>query len=72
MWSNQYPLMPKSMADFLYNSMLAILEYILEEGIDGALAHFKGVNEDDIRVFPHVVQALKERGYLTSEKSKLN
>lgn len=72
MWSNQYPLMSKSMATFLDNSTLAILEYILEEGIDGALAHFEGVAEDDVRVFPHVAQALKERGYLTSTKSELN
>lgn len=72
MWSDQYPLMPKSVADFLDNSTLAILEYILVEGVDGALAHFKGVNEEDIRVFPHVVQALRERGYLASQKSELN
>lgn len=72
MWSDQYPLLPKSTADFLDNSMLAILEYILEEGVDAALAHFKGANEDDIRIFPHVVQALKERGYLTSKESELN
>ena len=72
MWSDQYPLMQKSIADFLDNSTLAILEYILVEGVDGALAHFKGANVDDIRVFPHVVQALKERGYLTYEESELN
>ena len=71
MWSKQYPLMQKSVATFLDNSTLAILEYILEEGIDGALARFKGISEDDVRVFPNVMQALKERGYLSS-KSELN
>ena len=66
MWSKQYPLMQKSVTTFLDNSTLAILEYILEEGIDGALAHFKGISEDDVRVFPNVMRALKERGYLSS------
>ena len=72
MWSNQYPLMPKSLATFLDNSTLSILEYILVEGIDGALAHFKGISEEDVRVFPNVMRALRERGYLNSEKSELN
>lgn len=72
MLSDQFPIMKKSAATFLDNATLAILEYILEEGIDGALAHFKGVDEEDIRVFPHVVQAMKERGYLASKKSELN
>lgn len=72
MLSNQYPLMPKSMTTFLDNTTLAIPEYILEEGIDGVLARFKGVDEDEIRTFPHVVSALRERGYLASKKSELN
>ena len=71
MLSNQYPLMPKAVTTFLENSTLSILEYILSVGIDGALEQFKGINEDDVRVFPKVMQALKERGYL-NENSELN
>lgn len=72
MWSDCLPTKQKAAATFLDNATLAILEYILEEGIDGALAHFKGVTEEEIKVFPHVVQALTERGYLASEKSESN
>lgn len=72
MWSDCLPAKQKATATFLDNATLAILEYILEEGMDGALAHFKGVSEEEIRIFPHVVQALKERGYLASEKSNIN
>lgn len=72
MWSDYLPTKQKAAATFLDNATLAILEYILEEGMEGALAHFKGITEEEIKVFPHVVQALKERGYLTSEKSDLN
>lgn len=72
MWSDQFPHAQKSVATFLDNSILAILEYILVEGVDGALEHFKDINEDDVRIFPHVAQALRERGYLPSKKSELN
>ena len=71
MLSDQFPIMKKSAATFLDNATLAILEYILEDGIDGVLAHFKGIDEEDLRVFPHVVRAMKDRGYLGSE-SQLN
>ena len=46
------------------NTFLAILEYILEEGVDNALAHLSDVTEEDVKVFPHVRNALKERGIL--------
>lgn len=72
MLSDQFPIMKNSSANLLDNVTLAILEYILEEGIDGALAKYKGVTEEEIRVFPHVVQALRERGYLASKKPDIN
>ena len=49
---------------FMENTFLAILEYILEEGVDNALAHLSDVTEEDVKVFPHVRNALKERGIL--------
>ena len=72
MLSDHFPVMKKSAATFLDNTTLAILEYILEEGIDGALANFKDIDEEDIRVFPHVMQAMKDRGYFVSNKTELN
>ena len=49
---------------FMENVCLALLEFILEEGIDEALTHFSDLTEEDVRVFPHVRSALKERGML--------
>ena len=49
---------------FLMNTTLAVLEYILTEGVDGVLDSFVGVNKDDIRVFPHVMEAMREKGLL--------
>ncbi len=49
---------------FMENALLAVLEYILEEGVDGALAHLSNITEEDVRVFPHVRNALQERGML--------
>ena len=49
---------------FLMNTTLAVLEYILTEGVDRVLDSFAGVSEDDIRVFPHVMKVMKDKGLL--------
>ena len=49
---------------FMENMFMAVLEYILEEGVDNALRHLSDVTAEDVRVFPHVRDALKERGML--------
>lgn len=49
---------------FLMNTTLAVLEYILTEGVEGLLDSFVGISEDDIRGFPHVMKAMKEKGLL--------
>lgn len=54
----------KAEQKFMENMLLAILEFILEEGIDNALLHLFDVTDEDVRVFPHVRDALKERGIL--------
>ena len=54
----------KPVQKFMENTFLAILEFILEEGVDSALSHLSNVTEEDVRVFPHVRNALKERGML--------
>lgn len=56
--------MDKPVQKFMENTFLAILEYILEEGIDNALSNLSDVTEEEVRVFPHVRDALKERGML--------
>lgn len=50
--------------EFMENVFLAVLEFILEEGVDNALYHMSDVTEEDVRAFPHVKNALKERGML--------
>ena len=54
----------KSVQTFMENTYLAILEYILQVGVDEALLRIADAKEEDIRVFPHVVKALRERGLL--------
>lgn len=54
----------KATQTFMENVCLAMLEFILEEGMDNALRHLSDVTEEDVRVFPHVRVALKERGIL--------
>ena len=49
---------------FVENVFLVVLEYILAEGVDNALTHLSDVTEEDVRAFPHVRDALKERGML--------
>ena len=56
--------MNKPVQTFMENTFLAILEYVLEEGVDNALCHLSDVTEEDVRAFPHVRNALKERGLL--------
>ena len=56
--------MDKPVQKFMENTFLAILEFILEEGVDNALCHLSDVTEEDVRVFPHVKNALMERGIL--------
>ena len=56
--------MGKASQKFMENVFLAILEFILEEGVDNALQYLSDVTEDDVRVFPHVRNALMERGML--------
>ena len=56
--------MNKAAQTFMENMFLAVLEFILEEGVDNALHHLSDVREDDVRVFPNVMNALKERGML--------
>ena len=54
----------KATQTFMENMLMAILEFILEEGVDNALLHLSDVTDEDVRVFPHVRDALKERGIL--------
>lgn len=56
--------MDKASQRFAENMFLAILEYILEEGVDNALYHLSDASEEDVRVFPHVRDALKDKGIL--------
>ncbi len=47
------------------NQLLLIsLNYMLEVGIDVVLERFSNATEDDLKEYPHVVDALKERGLL--------
>ena len=46
---------------FIENVFLAVLEYILTEGIDAALGHLSDVPVDILRLFPHIEKALKEK-----------
>ena len=54
----------KSVQTFMENTYLAILEYILQVGIDEALLRVADANEEDVRVFPHVAKALQDKGFL--------
>ena len=54
----------KATQTYMENMLMAILEFILEEGVDNALLHLSDVTDEDVRVFPHVRDALKERGIL--------
>ena len=54
----------KPIQTFLENATLSILNYILEDGIDGTLSHFSNLSYDDLKPFPHVAKALSERGLL--------
>jgi hypothetical protein len=56
--------MDKAAQTFMENVFLAVLEFILEEGVDKALRHLSDITEEDVRVFPNVRNALKERGML--------
>lgn len=49
---------------FMENTFLVILEYILIDGMDNALCHLSDVSEEDVKMFPHVMKALKEKGIL--------
>lgn len=54
----------KPIQTFMENATLSILNYILEEGIDTTLSHFSNLSEDDVKPFPYVANALRERGLL--------
>lgn len=54
----------KPVQTFMENTTLSILNYILEDGIDGVLSHFSDLSEDDVKPFPYVAKALRERGLL--------
>lgn len=56
--------MNKAAQTFMENVFLAVLEFILEEGVDNALRHLSDITEEDVRAFPNVKNALKERGML--------
>ena len=56
--------MSKANQKLVETLMLAFLEYILAEGLDNALLALSGVTEDEVRVFPHLKQALNEKGLL--------
>lgn len=43
------------------NVTLAVLEYVLEVGIDEALKSVEDVSERNLSVFPHVREALEKR-----------
>lgn len=46
------------------NTFLAIMEYILEVGVEEALLQLKGASLEEVEIFPHVAKALKDRGLL--------
>lgn len=54
----------KPVQTFMENTTLSILNYILEEGVEGALNHFSGMLEDEVKHFPYVAKALRDRGLL--------
>ena len=54
----------KPVQTFMENTTLSILNYILEDGIDGVLSRFSDLSEDDVKPFPYVEKALSERGLL--------
>lgn len=56
--------MDKPTQRFVESVFLALLENILEEGVDNTLSHLSDLTEEDVKVFPHVRNALKERGML--------
>lgn len=61
----------KPVQTFMENATLSILEYILVDGIDGALEHIADISEEDVRPFPHVTKELLERGLLKGDKSNV-
>lgn len=56
--------MAKSAQKLLKNTFLAVLEFILTEGVEGVLGHISDATEEEVGVFPHVAQALREKGFL--------
>lgn len=59
--------MQKSVQTFMENTLLAILEYILQVGVDEAISQVADATEEDIRCFPHVAKALRDKGFLKGE-----
>lgn len=51
----------KPAQEFVKNVMLVLLNYILEDGLDAAIEKVADVPEDELKVFPHLYKAIKER-----------
>lgn len=57
----------KPVNEAVTNVTLAVLEYVLEVGIDGALKSVEDVSERNLSVFPHVREALEKRKKLNNK-----
>ena len=51
----------KAQQTFVENVFLAVLEYILTDGVDAAICRLSDVPADILRLFPHVEKALREK-----------
>lgn len=51
----------KPSEEFVKNVMLALLNYICEDGLDAAIEKVADVPEDELKVFPHLYGAIKDK-----------
>lgn len=59
----------KPMENFGNNVLLAVMEYVLEVGVAGALSHIKeNVPMEDIKVFPFVYDEIEKMDNLISSQ----
>ena len=56
--------MKKAEQKFLETTFLAVLEFILVEGVDKVLSLISDATEEDVVIFPNVAKALRDKGFI--------
>ena len=62
--TESFPKTEKPMCQFVEKVALAIVEYILQEGMDEMLEQCAGITKEQCLIFPNVAKAMKEKGVL--------